>query len=143
MEKLKPSAWSGPKTATSHGELSFPPHVLLPGSTVAESGRENCAALWGKDPQRDTIYAYFSFFPDWNKNAVNILQTVLLEVLYVMEKDAKRSALMQVEFPSFTSRVTAWVQPVKENIINKVLITESTKYWQICLKTSKTELKLE
>lgn len=58
----------------------------------------------------------FLFFPDLNKNAGNILQTVLLEVLYVMEKDAERSALMQVEFPSFTLKVTAWMQPVKENI---------------------------
>lgn len=40
----------------------------------------------------------------------------MLEVLYVMENDAESSALMQVEFPSFTSRVTAWQQPVKENI---------------------------
>lgn len=45
VEKLSPRAWPGPKTATSHGELPFPPHVLLLGSTVAESGRGNCAAL--------------------------------------------------------------------------------------------------
>lgn len=55
VEKPKPSAWPDPKTATSHGELLFPPHMLLSGSTVAESGRENCAALWGKDPQRETM----------------------------------------------------------------------------------------
>lgn len=40
------------------------------------------------------------------KIAVSV-HTVLLEVLYVMENDAKSSSLMQVEFPSFTSRVTA------------------------------------
>lgn len=64
VEKPKPSAWPDPKTATSHGELLFPPHELLSGSTVAESGRENCAALWGKDPQRETMAdANFSSFP--------------------------------------------------------------------------------
>lgn len=39
-------------------------------------------------------------------------RTVPLVVLYVMEKDAKSSALMQVVLPSFTSRETAWVLPV-------------------------------
>lgn len=39
-----------------------------------------------------------------------------LEVLYVTEKDAERLAFMQVALPSFTSRVTAWTQPVNKNI---------------------------
>lgn len=53
------------------------PHELLPVSTVVELGRDTCTVL------------------------------VLLEVLYVIEKDADSSVLMQVEFPSLTSRVTA------------------------------------
>lgn len=35
------------------------------------------------------------------------VRTTVRLVLYVMEKDADRSALMHVEFLSFTSRVTA------------------------------------
>lgn len=45
VEKLKLSVWPGPNDATSLGELPFVLHELLPVSTVAESGRENCAAL--------------------------------------------------------------------------------------------------
>lgn len=43
-----------------------------------------------------------------------------------MEKDAESSALMQVTFPSFTSRVTAWMQPVK-----KILVRLRLEYVQI------------
>lgn len=77
VEKLSPRAWPGPNTATSHGELLPVPHELLPASTAAESGRGTRTVL------------------------------VLLEALYVIENDAESSVLMQVEFPSFTSRLTA------------------------------------
>lgn len=53
VEKLSPSAWPGPNTATSHGELLLVPHELLPASTVAESGRGTCTVLWGETS--DTI----------------------------------------------------------------------------------------
>lgn len=43
VEKLSPSAWPEPNTATSQGALPSVPQELLPASTVAESGRENCA----------------------------------------------------------------------------------------------------
>lgn len=45
VEKLRPRAWPGPNTATSHGELPSVPQELLPGSTVAESGRGTCTVL--------------------------------------------------------------------------------------------------
>lgn len=77
VEKLRPSAWPDPNTATNHGEPLSVPHELLPVSTVVESGRGTCTVL------------------------------VLLAASYVMESDAESSALMQVEFPSLTSRVTA------------------------------------
>lgn len=118
VEKLSPSAWPGPNTATSHGELSSVPQELLAVSTVVESGRGNCTVVWGK---RTQVYNQIHI------KVINIkalgndytvlftVRTVLLEVLYVTEKDAESSALMQVEFPSFTSRVTAWMQPLEEN----------------------------
>lgn len=45
VEKLRPSVWSAPNTATSHGDWPGAPHVLLPASTVVESGRETRAVL--------------------------------------------------------------------------------------------------
>lgn len=75
--KLSPRPKPDPNTATSEGELPSEPQELLPVSTVVESGRANCPVL------------------------------VLLEVSYVMENNAESSALMQVEFPWVTSRVTA------------------------------------
>lgn len=45
VEKLSPSVWPGPNTATSHGEPPSVPQELLPVSTVAESGRATCTVL--------------------------------------------------------------------------------------------------
>lgn len=77
--------------------------------------------------RRDKGYSWCSWgykinrigFSNGKQIVVVIVHTVLLEVLYVMENDAVSSALMQVEFPWFTSRVTAWMRPVEENIILK------------------------
>lgn len=47
---------------------------------------------------------------------VCVVGTVPLVLLYVMEINAESSALMQVEFPSLTSRETAWAQPAEEQM---------------------------
>lgn len=138
VEKLSPSAWPSPNSATSHGELLPVPHELLNLSTVVELGRETCTVFWWKTSDMAGVHKEIQHtdkmkgiwhcllkcinikaFRIGNQNIVVTVHTVLLVVLYLMENDAESSALMQVELPSFTSRVTAWMQPVWENIMSR------------------------